>query len=105
MGTHDELMVGGVIVRVLSLKHQGGTGIMENRNNRGGMRGPGMGRRPAEKSKDFKGTWMKIIRYCKRYLAVIVVALICAVAGTILTILGQDKSSRLTKTITGHSDR
>ena len=64
---------------------------MENRNNRGGMRGPGMGRRPAEKSKDFKGTWMKIIRYCKRYLAVIVVA---------LTILGPDKLSDLTKVIT-----
>lgn len=73
---------------------------MENRNNRGGMRGPGMGRRPAEKSKDFKGTWMKISRYCKRYLAVIVVALICAVAGTILTILGPDKLSDLTKVIT-----
>lgn len=73
---------------------------MENRNNRGGMRGPGMGRRPAEKSKDFKGTWMKIIRYCKRYLAVIVVALICAVAGTTLTILGPDKLSDLTKVIT-----
>lgn len=73
---------------------------MENRNNRGGMRGTGMGRRPAEKSKDFKGTWMKIIRYCKRYLAVIVVALICAVAGTILTILGPDKLSDLTKVIT-----
>lgn len=73
---------------------------MENRNNRGGMRGPGMGRRPAEKSKDFKGTRMKIIRYCKRYLAVIVVALICAVAGTILTILGPDKLSDLTKVIT-----
>lgn len=73
---------------------------MENRNNRGGMRGPGMGRRPAEKSKDFKGTWMKIIRYCKRYLSVIVVALICAVAGTILTILGPDKLSDLTKVIT-----
>ena len=73
---------------------------MENRNNRGGMRGPGMGRRPAEKSKDFKGPWMKIIRYCKRYLAVIVVALICAVAGTILTILGPDKLSDLTKVIT-----
>lgn len=64
------------------------------------MRGPGMGRRPAEKSKDFKGTWMKIIRYCKSYLAVIVVALICAVAGTILTILGPDKLSDLTKVIT-----
>ena len=73
---------------------------MENRNNRSGMRGPGMGRRPAEKSKDFKGTWMKIIRYCKRYLAAIVVALICAVAGTILTILGPDKLSDLTKVIT-----
>ena len=73
---------------------------MDNRHNRGGMRGPGMGRRPAEKSKDFKGTWMKIIRYCKRYLAVIVVALICAVAGTILTILGPDKLSDLTKVIT-----
>ena len=73
---------------------------MENRNNRGGMRGPGMGRRPAEKSKDFKGTWMKIIRYCKRYLAVIVVALICAVAGTILPILGPEKLSDLTKVIT-----
>ncbi len=73
---------------------------MENRNNRGGMRGPGMGRRPAEKSKDFKGTWMQIIRYCKRYLAVIVVALICAVGGTILTILGPDKLSDLTKVIT-----
>ncbi len=73
---------------------------MENRNNRGGMRGPGMGRRPAEKSKDFKGTWMKIIRYCSRYLAVIVVALICAVGGTILTILGPDKLSDLTKVIT-----
>ena len=73
---------------------------MENRNNRGGMRGPGMGRRPAEKSKEFKGTWMKIIRYCKRYLAVIVVALICAVTGTILTILGPDKLSDLTKVIT-----
>ena len=73
---------------------------MENRNNRGGMRGPGMGRRPAEKSKDFKGTWMKIIRYCNRYLAVIVIALICAVGGTILTILGPDKLSDLTKVIT-----
>lgn len=73
---------------------------MENRNNRSGMRGPGMGRRPAEKSKDFKGTWMKIIRYCKRYLAVIIVALICAVVGTILTILGPDKLSDLTKVIT-----
>ena len=78
---------------------------MENRNNRGGMRGPGMrgpgmGRRSAEKSKDFKGTWMKIIRYCNRYMAVIVVALICAIGGTVLTILGPDKLSDLTKVIT-----
>ena len=43
---------------------------------------------------------MKIIRYCNRYLAVIIVALICAVGGTVLTILGPDKLSDLTKVIT-----
>jgi len=34
---------------------------------RGGMRGPGMGRGPAEKASDFKGTWSKLIYYCRSY--------------------------------------
>ena len=37
---------------------------------RGGMRGPGMGRGPAEKASDFKGTWSNLISYCKSYLPV-----------------------------------
>ncbi len=31
-----------------------------------------------EKAKDFKGTWLKIIRYCKKYYGVLILAMICA---------------------------
>ena len=58
---------------------------------RGGMRGPGMGRGPAEKASDFKGTWSNLISYCKSYLPVVIIALICAAGGTVLTLLGPDK--------------
>lgn len=66
---------------------------------RGGMRGPGMGRGPAEKASDFKGTWSKLISYCKSYLPVVIIALICAAGGTVLTLLGPDKLSEMTKEI------
>lgn len=66
---------------------------------RGGMRGPGMGRGPAEKASDFKGTWSKLILYCKSYLTVVIIALICAAGGTVLTLLGPDKLSEMTKEI------
>ena len=66
---------------------------------RGGMRGPGMGRGPAEKASDFKGTWSKLILYCKSYLPVVIIALICAAGGTVLTLLGPDKLSEMTKEI------
>ena len=79
---------------------------MENREykqnhpgRRGGMRGPGMGRGPAEKASDFKGTWSKLIYYCRSYLPVVVIALICAAGGTVLTLLGPDKLSDMTKEI------
>ena len=67
---------------------------------RGGMRGMGMGRGPAEKSRDFKGTWIKIILYCKKYLPALIVAIVCAIGGTVLTLVGPDKLSELTKVIT-----
>ena len=51
---------------------------------RGGMRGPGMGRGPAKKASDFKGTWSNLI---------------CAAGGTVLTLLGPDKLSEMTKEI------
>ncbi len=49
-----------------------------------------------EKAKDFKGTWLKIIRYCKKYYGVLILAMICAVAGTVLTLIGPNKISDLT---------
>lgn len=57
-------------------------------------------RRNFEKSKDFKGTWIKLIRYCKKYFIALIVAMICAMAGTVFTLIGPDKLSDLTKVIT-----
>lgn len=62
------------------------------------MRG-GMGRGPVEKAKDFKGTWVKLIRYCQRYLPVIVIALMIATGSTVLQIIGPDKLKDLTNEI------
>lgn len=66
---------------------------------RGGPGGP-PGRRPGEKPRDFAGTWKKLLNYIKNYHVVIVIALICAVAGTVLTLMGPDKLSDMTNTIT-----
>lgn len=52
-----------------------------------------------EKSKDFKGTWGKIIGYCKAYMPAIVIAVICAIAGTVLTLIGPDKLKEITNLI------
>lgn len=63
----------------------------------GGPGGPGAG---GEKAKDLVGTWKKLLGYCKKYTAVIVIALICAVLSTVLTLAGPDKLSDMTDTIT-----
>lgn len=62
-------------------------------------RGMGGGR-PVEKSKDFKGTWGKIIKYCKNYWAAVIAAVIFAGLGTVFTLIGPDKLSELTDIIT-----
>lgn len=70
------------------------------RNERQAMpphRGPGAG---GEKAKDLIGTWKKLFAYAKSYVAIIIVALVCAVGGTILTLLGPDKLGDLTDEIT-----
>ena len=59
---------------------------------------PGMGMN-VEKAKDFKGTWGKLIRYCKRYIPVIMVALVIAALGTVLQIIGPDKLKEMTNEI------
>lgn len=72
-------------------------GARTNVHRRGGPRGgrPGGG----EKAKDLVGTWKKLLVYCKKYLPMMIVAIVCAVGGTILTILGPDKLSDLTSHI------
>ena len=76
--------------------------MSDEMRNRGPMRGHGpMGRRGVgEKSKDFVGTWKKLILYCKKYLPVVVVALVLAMAGSICSLIGPDKLKDLTNIIT-----
>ena len=62
----------------------------------GGPRGMGV---PGEKAKDFKGTWGKLIRYCKRYMPIILIALVIAALGTVLQIIGPDKMKDMTNEI------
>lgn len=72
---------------------------MEGRTtNRRGMRHTGM---PVAMSKEkvTKGTWSKLLKYCKNYWAFIIIAIICACGGTVLTLIGPDKISEITDTI------
>ena len=62
----------------------------------GGPGGPGTG----EKAKDLIGTWKKLLGYCRKYMAVFVIAMICAAVGTVLMLIGPDKLSEMTDTIT-----
>ena len=50
--------------------------------------------------KDLVGTWKKLLGYCRKYLAVFMIAILCASAGTVLTLIGPDKLSEMTDTIT-----
>ncbi|MEK5399276.1 ABC transporter ATP-binding protein [Paenibacillus nitricinens] len=47
-----------------------------------------------------QNTWIKLLRYCRKYVPVIVIALICAAVGTVLTLFGPDKLSEITDKIT-----
>ncbi|MNO60995.1 putative ABC transporter ATP-binding protein [compost metagenome] len=47
-----------------------------------------------------QNTWSKLLRYCRKYVPIIVIALICAAAGTVLTLFGPDKLSEITDKIT-----
>ncbi len=53
-----------------------------------------------ERSKDFLGTWKRLILYIRRHLTVMILALIFAFAGTILTLLGPSKLKEITNLIT-----
>ncbi len=74
---------------------------MENRELRQKQRGP-MGRAMGskEKPKDFVGIWKKLLGYCKKYMAFLIIAVVCASAGTVCTLVGPDKLSDMTDEIT-----
>ena len=65
---------------------------------RGAIHGHGLGV-PVEKAKDFKGTWGKLIRYCKKYLPIAIIALALSAFGTVLQIIGPDKIKQMTDEI------
>ena len=64
-----------------------------------GPRGPGGPGGEFEKAKDFKGAWVKLIKYCKRYRLGIIVALITAGISTVFTLMGPDMISKMTDEI------
>lgn len=71
---------------------------MEHKNT--GKRPGGMGHgRVAEKPKDLIGTWKKLLGYCRKHFPLIIVAVLCAIGGTVLTLLGPDKLSEITTLI------
>ncbi len=54
---------------------------------------------PAEKPKDFRGTWSRLLASARPWWPLILIALICAAGGTVLTLLGPDRLSELTNVI------
>ena len=62
--------------------------------------GPGAMAGSGEKAKNFKKTWGKLIAYCKPQLPFVIVALFCAAAGSILSLVGPNKISEITNLIT-----
>ncbi len=69
------------------------------------MAGMGMNRRPgADAAMDSgqikSGTWKKLFHYCRKHLAAILFAVICAASGTVLTLAGPDRLAEMTDVIT-----
>lgn len=67
--------------------------------NRGGPMGSPMGG-GGEKAKDFKKTLGKLVLYCKFHLPAIIIAILFAAAGSVLSLIGPNKISEITDLIT-----
>ncbi len=65
----------------------------------GGMMGRGPMTGAVEKPRNFTLTMTKLLEYCNKYLPVIVIALVAAMAGTVLQIIGPDKLKDLTNEV------
>lgn len=65
---------------------------------KGGMRGMSTNAIPNEKY-EFSQTWGKLIAFCKPYFIGIIIAFICAIVGTIFTLVGPDYLKDMTDKI------
>ena len=63
-------------------------------------RGMGRGRGAVEKPKDFGGVMKKLVKFCSRYIPVMLLALVLGAAGTVCQIIGPDKLKDMTNEIT-----
>ena len=61
---------------------------------------PGMGPMIGEKPKQFKATIRELISYAKQYIPLVMFALVLALVGAILNVVGPDIISEMTNTIT-----
>ncbi|RCX23735.1 ATP-binding cassette subfamily B protein [Fontibacillus phaseoli] len=52
------------------------------------------------KRKEQLNTWSKLLRYCRSHIPVVLIAVISAAIGTVLTLIGPDKLSEMTDLIT-----
>ena len=66
---------------------------------RGPMGGPGMGSGAGEKAKDFKSAVKRLLKELGKFKILIVIALVLAVAGAVLSISAPDRLSKLTDEI------
>lgn len=80
---------------------------MDHEEYKVGQQGPARQKGPAarranvgEKAKDTIETWRKLLKYCRKYFAVFVIAVLCVSVGTVLTLVGPDKLSDMTDCIT-----
>lgn len=61
--------------------------------------GGGRGILTGKKAKDFKGTWVKIIKYSKAFLPAVIIALVFVVGATVFQIVGPNILGKLTDEI------
>lgn len=61
--------------------------------------GPGGNKFHGEKPKDFKKTWGELINYSKKYIPTVIIAIACAMIGTIVALIGPDVLSQITDII------
>lgn len=66
----------------------------------GGRGAPGGMSATGEKAGNFQGSIKKLLAYCRPYLPAIVIALVCAALGVVLTLVGPGKLSEITDLVT-----